>query len=62
MQGDGRDDKTVADEASLRARFPETSKHIWSRWPQGLVALAVIALGWVGIYLLWNGIIFLFSI
>jgi len=29
------------------------------RWPWGVVALAVIALGWVGVYLLWNGVVFL---
>lgn len=29
-------------------------------WPWGLVAIGVMALAWVGIYLLWNGIVFLF--
>lgn len=26
-------------------------------WPWGLVAIGVMALAWVGIYLLWNGIV-----
>lgn len=38
--------------ARLRTPFP---------WPWGLVALGVMALAWVGIYLLWNGIAFLFG-
>jgi hypothetical protein len=32
------------------------------RWPWGVIALAVLALGWVGIYLLWNGALFLFEL
>ncbi|MCR6671312.1 hypothetical protein [Devosia ginsengisoli] len=31
-------------------------------WPWGLVAIGVMALAWVGIYLLWNGLVFLFSL
>ncbi|MNY77054.1 hypothetical protein D3C86_2168360 [compost metagenome] len=31
-------------------------------WPWGIVALAVLALGWVGVYLLWNGVVFLFQL
>lgn len=31
-------------------------------WPWGVVALLVLALGWVGAYLLWNGVIFLFQL
>jgi hypothetical protein len=30
-------------------------------WPWGLVAIGVMALGWIGIYLMWNGIVFLFN-
>ena len=30
-------------------------------WPWGLVAIGVMALAWVGIYLLWNGLVFLFA-
>ena len=30
-------------------------------WPWGLVAIGVMALAWVGIYLMWNGIVFLFA-
>ena len=36
-----------------RAAFP---------WPWGLVAIGVMALAWVGIYLMWNGAVFLFSL
>jgi hypothetical protein len=31
-------------------------------WPWGLVAIGVMALGWVGIYLVWNGVVFLFNL
>lgn len=31
-------------------------------WPWGLVAIGVMALAWVGIYLMWNGVVFLFSL
>lgn len=30
-------------------------------WPWGLVAIGVMALAWVGVYLLWNGVAFLFN-
>jgi hypothetical protein len=30
-------------------------------WPWGLVAIGVMALAWVGIYLMWNGLAFLFG-
>lgn len=32
------------------------------RWPWGVVAILVLALGWVGIYLLWNGVALLFHL
>ncbi|SMQ76016.1 hypothetical protein SAMN06295905_2508 [Devosia lucknowensis] len=35
--------------ASERSQFP---------WPWGIVAIGVMALAWVGIYLLWNGVVF----
>ncbi|WP_240232143.1 hypothetical protein [Devosia lacusdianchii] len=28
----------------------------WARWPTGLIAIAVLAVSWFGIYLLWRGI------
>lgn len=31
-------------------------------WPWGLVAIGVMALAWIGIYLMWNGMVFLFSL
>lgn len=32
------------------------------KWPWGVIALGVLALAWVGAYLVWNGIVFLFQI
>lgn len=43
---------TVSRPVQERATFP---------WPWGLVAIGVMALAWVGIYLLWNGIALLFN-
>lgn len=56
MDNNGPDDGT-AHKAPLAARdrtpFP---------WPWGLVAVGIMALAWVGIYLVWNGIVFLLGI
>lgn len=30
-------------------------------WPWGLVAIGVMALAWVGVYLIWNGFGFLLN-
>lgn len=43
---------TAAQQARKRPEFS---------WPWGLVAIGFMALAWVGIYLLWNGVVFLFS-
>lgn len=40
-------------EAGQRAPFP---------WPWGLVAIGIMAFAWVGLYLLWQGVVFLFSL
>lgn len=40
---------------------PQVRKRAEFAWPWGLVAIGVMALAWVGIYLLWNGIAFLFN-
>ena len=32
------------------------------KWPWGVIALGVLALAWVGAYLVWNGVVFLFQI
>ena len=44
---------------------PLTASHPQDRatfpWPWGLVAVGIMALAWVGIYLLWNGVVFLFN-
>ena len=39
--------------AGTRTTFP---------WPWGLVAIGVMALAWVGIYLLWSGIVFVLGL
>lgn len=31
-------------------------------WPWGLVAIGIMALAWVGLYLLWNGVAFVFGL
>jgi len=31
-------------------------------WPWGLVAIGVMAIAWVGIYLIWQGVVFLLSL
>ena len=41
---------------------PATNARPSFAWPWGLVAIGVMALAWVGIYLLWNGLVFLFSL
>lgn len=41
---------------------PATNARPSLAWPWGLVAIGVMALAWVGIYLLWNGLVFLFSL
>lgn len=38
------------------------TEHQAIRWPWGIVALLVLAMGWVGVYLLWNGVVFLFQL
>ena len=43
---------TASPPTQVRAVFP---------WPWGLVAIGVMALSWVGIYLLWNGVLFLLN-
>ena len=40
---------------------PQVRKRTELSWPWGLVAIGVMALAWVGIYLLWNGMMFLFN-
>ncbi len=57
MRKDGPDepvvDKTSPPLPVERATF---------KWPWGVVAILVLALAWVGIYLLWNGAVFLFQL
>jgi len=52
---DGRGpDMGLTEAASLRGRAPFP-------WPWGLVAIGIMALAWVGVYLLWNGFAFLLN-
>lgn len=44
------------------ATAPATQGRAPFAWPWGLVAIGIMALAWVGIYLLWNGVVFLFSL
>jgi len=43
------------------AAVPQGAGRIAFPWPWGLVAIGVMALAWIGIYLLWNGIAFVFN-
>ncbi|MDB5536342.1 MAG: hypothetical protein JWP26_473 [Devosia sp.] len=54
MQKDGPDEPVV-DKASK----PLPIERAAIRWPWGIIALGVLALAWVGVYLLWNGFVFL---
>jgi len=54
----GPDDGQVR-KAPLAATPPAQRSSL--AWPWGLVAIGVMALAWVGIYLLWNGVVFLFN-
>lgn len=40
---------------------PATDARPAFAWPWGLVAIGFMALAWVGVYLLWNGLAFLFG-
>jgi len=53
MQKDRPDEPLVN-----KAGEPLVGERAALRWPWGVVAVTVLALGWVGIYLLWNGIVF----
>jgi hypothetical protein len=57
MSQDGHDKKGAA-ENGVGTPVANLRGQIWSRWPTGITALAVIVLAWVGVYLLWNGIVF----
>ena len=42
-------------------KAPSAQERATLSWPWGLVAIGVMALAWVGIYLLWNGLAFVFN-
>lgn len=56
VDGDRQDD-SPAGKVPLAAP-PATGERTPFPWPWGLVALGVMALAWVGVYLIWNGILF----
>lgn len=60
MQKDGPD-KSVADKVGLPTPSLPSSQRVGFHWPWGIVALAVMVLAWVGVYLIWNGFVFLFQ-
>ena len=57
MRKDGPDDP-VAEKTSQPLPVGRTA----FKWPWGVVAVAVLALGWLGLYLMWNGVVFLFQL
>ena len=59
MEPEGPDDGQVH-KAPLTAT-PRVRERSSFAWPWGLVAIGVMALAWVGVYLLWNGILFLLN-
>lgn len=60
VDGDRPEDGTARKVPS--AAPPATSDGTAFPWPWGLVAIGVMALAWVGIYLIWNGFVFLFGL
>lgn len=59
MESDGPDDGQVH-KAPVVASQPVQERGAFP-WPWGLVAIGIMALAWVGIYLLWSGFTFLFN-
>ena len=57
MRKDGPDEPVVE-----KTNQPLSMERTAFKWPWGVVALAVLALGWVGVYLMWNGVMFLFQL
>ena len=53
------DDGQVQDVRLSKA--PSARESATLSWPWGLVAIGVMALAWVGIYLLWHGLALLFN-
>lgn len=59
MEPKGPDDGQVHKVPMTSA--PPVRERTTLAWPWGLVAIGVMALAWVGIYLIWNGFVFLFN-
>ncbi|KKB75812.1 hypothetical protein VW35_18755 [Devosia soli] len=59
MNGD-RPQKGSAQKAPIAGDTP--SERTAFPWPWGLVAIGVMAIAWVGIYLIWQGAVFLFNL
>lgn len=60
MEGEGPKDGQTR-KAPVAAP-PSAGERMPFAWPWGLVALGFMALAWVGIYLLWNGIAFVLGL
>lgn len=58
MLQDGHDNKSILGKVTTE---PPSLLDSRSLWRNGLVALAIMALCWFGVYLLWSGIVFTFS-
>jgi len=61
MQKDTQE-KGVADKAGLPTPTVAADQRAGFHWPWGIVALGIMAIAWVGVYLMWNGVIFLFQL
>ena len=58
---DNGPEKQIGEKAPL-AVPPATERREPFPWPWGVIAVGVMALAWVGIYLIWNGIVFLLNL
>lgn len=59
MLQDGHDNKSIAGEATTEKPSLAYSRSVWRN---GLVAIAIMALSWLGVYLLWGGIVFSYNL
>jgi hypothetical protein len=57
-----RPEKGSAPKAPLAVPPGATVERAPFAWPWGLVAIGVMAVAWVGLYLLWNGVVFVFGL
>ena len=48
--------------ATRLPREGDPATPVWARIPRGWIILALFALAWIGVYLIWNGARLLFHI